>query len=411
MAIMPLCPLPLVQRLLGGIKEWHLCRDSHHRLSGCDLAVADRIGALDPVAWDEVVAGASVFFGRAYLRALDDTAPEGVSHRFALAWKDRRPVAAMVFQLVDITADRLGGQESCRTGRLIRERLRARVLVAGNLLSWGNHALAVAPGFDSTIAWAALGEAMHRIQRGEDLLGEPHIQVIKDMPQGERPAVFRRLGFRAVATDPDMVLDIDPRWRDLDGYLGSLTAKYRKKGRECLAALRTAGITAEPCADPGIYQADFSRLYGEVHDRAGIRLVRARPGYLSALAGALGDGFRCTRLVRDCATVGFVTTVRDRETAVGYIIGFDNALNEDCPVYFRLLYATIEHALDLGCTRLSLGRTALDPKARLGARPVPLVVWARHRNRALSLLLRPLLGHLPQQQAPLRNPFKEPLPA
>ena len=77
--------------------------------------------------------------------------------------------------------------------------------------------------------------------------------------------------------------------------------------------------------------------------------------------------------------LGFVNTVKDGETAVGYYIGFDRAANEQFPIYFRLLQAVVDDAIKFGCKRLSLGRTALEPKARLGACPAPMRVWIRHR--------------------------------
>jgi hypothetical protein len=76
------------------------------------------------------------------------------------------------------------------------------------------------------------------------------------------------------------------------------------------------------------------------------------------------------------------------------------------PLYLRLVHATIGDAIAWGCKRLSLGRTALEPKAALGARPEPMSVWLRHRVPALNWCLRGLLGAVPHAEAPERNPFK-----
>jgi hypothetical protein len=104
--------------------------------------------------------------------------------------------------------------------------------------------------------------------------------------------------------------------------------------------------------------------------------------------------------------LGFVTTLKDGETAVGYYIGFNRASNADLPIYHRLMHATIGDAMDLGCRRLSMGRTALEAKARLGARPVPLQVWIRHRQPVVNFFVRNLLQLVPHDEAPERNPFK-----
>jgi hypothetical protein len=55
---------------------------------------------------------------------------------------------------------------------------------------------------------------------------------------------------------------------------------------------------------------------------------------------------------------------------------------------------------------VSFGRTALEPKARLGARPAPMTVWVRHRVQAMNVLVRGLLRTISHEEAPDRNPFK-----
>ncbi|HEY6169110.1 MAG TPA: hypothetical protein VI454_13795 [Verrucomicrobiae bacterium] len=56
--------------------------------------------------------------------------------------------------------------------------------------------------------------------------------------------------------------------------------------------------------------------------------------------------------------------------------------------------------------RISFGRTALEPKAALCAKPEPMSVWLRHRVPASNWMLRGLLGAVPHDEAPERNPFK-----
>lgn len=396
----------MVSRLAAGLTELRRGHEARHSPSGCDFAIASHITDLDAGSWDAACAGGSVFLQRPYLAALDRESPEGVDHRFILASHRRQPVAAIVCQLLAMHGERLGADRLRGAGRAAAKRLHVRVLVAGNLLTWGMHAMAVAPGADPALAWAALGEALYRVRRSEELGGAPDLQLIKDLPGAERPQHLRRLGYRAAATDPDMVLELDPAWKDWGGYLAALAAKYRKQAKDCLAAVDAAGIVCEECRDPAVVAADLHRLYLAVQARAAVRPVTIGPGYLPAVAAALGDGFRCCILRRGDAIVGFITAIRDGDTAIGYHVGFDPAVNDACPIYFRLLYRSVEQAMALGCRRLSLGRTALEPKARLGARPQPLAVWARHRRQGLNLLLRPLLGLVPHHEAPERNPFK-----
>jgi len=218
---------------------------------------------------------------------------------------------------------------------------------------------------------------------------------------------LRRFSYRPVKTEPNMVLAIDPAWSGYDDYLLALDSKYRRKARDPLKKLSAAGCTIEPLTDLAPHARRLHELYLAVHGNASIRLVTLRENFLPALAAAIGENFRCTVVRRGDELLGFVTTVRDGDTAIGYYIGFDReAAASGLPIYLTLLHATVADAIAWRCRRLSLGRTALEPKAGLGARPEPMSVWVRHRVPALNWVLRGLLGAVPHVEAPERNPFK-----
>ncbi|MBN8248718.1 MAG: hypothetical protein J0L84_14920 [Verrucomicrobia bacterium] len=72
------------------------------------------------------------------------------------------------------------------------------------------------------------------------------------------------------------------------------------------------------------------------------------------------------------------------------------------PLSLRWLHITVADAIAWGCRRLSLGRTALEPKAALGARPEPMSVGLRHRVPAVHWLVRGMLDAVPHAEAPER---------
>jgi predicted N-acyltransferase len=204
-----------------------------------------------------------------------------------------------------------------------------------------------------------------------------------------------------------MVLELPSKWKDHKDYLAGLTSSYRQAAKKVFKEIDAAGISVDRDLDAGASVERLHALYLQVHENAALRPVTLSPGYLPALQAALGPRFRIAALRRGGEILGFVTTLKDGDTAVGYFMGFDRAASESAPLYLRLLHATVEDALAMGCRRLSLGRTALDPKSRLGARPVPMQVWVRHRLPWLNLLVRGIAGSVPHAEAPERNPFKE----
>jgi hypothetical protein len=397
-----------------------------HRPTGFGFALADSIDYLDGVTWDTLAAGQSVFLQRRYLGALEQARPDNLEPRYALIFRGRQPVAAVVMQIVTVSGTRFLKTPAPVEGRSARSVLRRalrpamrraggavreRVLVCGNLLSWGFHAVAFARDEDPVTIWPAVAEAIYRVRRAERLAGQSDFAVVKDLSGAERDGAeaLRRFGYRPVESDPNMMLEIPAAWRTYDDYLASLNAKYKNAARKIAKDLAQAGCVVSPLADVGLEAKRVHELYLGVVDNAAVRPVTLPVDFFPTLAAALGDDFRATVVRRDNRLVGFISVLRDGDTAVAYYIGFERAAGVGNTVYLALLHSVIGEAIALRCRRVSFGRTALEPKAGLGARPERLWLWARHRNPAMNLLVRKLLRAVPHGQAPDRNPFKNAL--
>lgn len=416
----PRHPLHRLKSSIRNLQERHRDR---HRPTGFGFTFADRVDYLDPVRWDSVTNGGSVFLSRDVLRVIEQHGPENIEPRYAIMFRDDKAVAVLAAQIVTVTGKRLKpepGRARPKPSRNLLKRVlspavnvaaatfREKMVVAGNLLSWGFHGVAFAPGEDPAQLWRGVGEALYRIRRAERLAGETNFTMVKDItPSQSGLEALHRWSYRPMKTDPNMVLKIDPSWRSYEDYLSALDSKYRRNARDQMKKLSGAGCTIEPLEDLQSHATRLYQLYLAVHSNAPVRLVTVPESYLPALSQITGKHFRCTVVRRGEELLGFVTTLRDGDVALAYYIGFDRAAAEaGLPIYLRLLHATVADAIGWGCKTLSLGRTALEPKAALGAKPEPMSVWLRHRVPAWNLILRGLLGGIPHTEAPERNPFK-----
>jgi hypothetical protein len=410
-----------LRRLSSSFRDMHERHRERHRPSGFGFVFADRIDYMRPEHWDAVAAEGGVFLRRAVLRVIETNGPNNIEPRYALIFRGQKPVAAVVAQIITVTRAQLHGQKGhakpsrpllrrmlSPAARVVTANLKERMLVAGNLLSWGFHGIAFAADEEPVELWPGVAEALYRIRRAARLSGQTDFVMLKDVTTRQSGLEsLRRFSYRPLETEPNMVLEIDPGWRNYEDYLGALDAKYRRNAKDQLKKLATAECRLERLDDIGRNAGRLHELYLAVHANSSLRLVTLPAGYLPALAAALGVDFRCTILRRGDEILGFVTSLRDRDTAIGYYIGFDRAAAATgLPLYLRLLHSTVGDAIDWGCKRLSLGRTALEPKAALGAKPEPMAVWLRHRWPALNWMLRGLLGAIPHDEAPERSPFK-----
>lgn len=382
------------------------------------IALAERIDFLNPEHWDAVTAHRGFLCSRDYHRMLESVRPSNLDPRYALLYRDLEPVAALSMQWVELDGGRLHEDKPAtglkgltrRLTRSVAERVQARALVAGNLLSYGSHGLSIRPGLSAEReVWHGIGEALYRTRRAEKHSGSTDFVLVKDLSAGELrdSALLRELGYRSVETEPNMVLKLDPRWRQHEDYLTALSAKYRKNIRSrILKPIDEAGLRIEHVNDVAAIARPLQALYLAVHENAAVRPVTLGPDYWPALARAAGDRVRFATVHSEDRLLGFVVSLRDSaDTAIGYHIGFDRQAAQDLPIYLRLLQQTVADGIALGAAKVSLGRTALEPKAALGAKPEPLNIWLRHRQPVLNKLMRSLLGSIHHDEAPERNPF------
>jgi len=384
-------------------------REVRKRLRGpaqLRYAIADSIGMLDPQAWKGLTAQSGFFLSHGYLQSLEKVLPANLEPRYALVYEDDQPVAALYMQLADIKL----AQASKTSFGSLGESLGQRVLTCGNLLTFGQHGIAMAPGVDPELAWHGVAEVLYRVRQAEKLAGSANFVMIKDLhgPQVEDAAFLKNLSYRFVETEPNMVLTLGDDWKSYDDYLASLASKYRANVRNgILKPIEAAQCTVEHFTGMDAMQDEIHALYKAVQVNAGFRPFELLPEYFPALQEAAGERFRCSVLKREGKMLGFLVTIADGETAIAFHIGFDRAAAADLPIYLRLLHAGIADAIGLGCKRVSFGRTALEPKAALGARPETFGVLIRHRQPLMNKVIKHLLLNIDHDDAPDRSPFKK----
>ncbi|WP_445295311.1 GNAT family N-acetyltransferase [Chitinimonas sp. PSY-7] len=274
------------------------------------------------------------------------------------------------------------------------------------------HAAAFAQDVDPVVVWPAIAEALYRVRRAEKIAGQTNIVLVKDLPDAdfEQSKALSKLSYGMVETEPNMVLMLDAAWKSHADYLAGMVSKYRSAvKKQVFEPIEQAGCTVEVLEDIASHAERLQALYLEVQGKAGVRPFTLRAEYWPALA-AFGPERVCFNVIKRNGTLlGFIVTLKDGDMGYAYHIGFDRtAASEGLPIYLRLLHAAIAQSIAFGCKRVSFGRTALEPKARLGCQPETIRVWVRHRQPLLNQFVKPMLKLIQHEEAPENNPFKKP---
>src|SRR5688572_2598430 len=306
--------MPTIKPLNTLVTKARDLRNHHrerHRPSGFAFALADRIDFLDKTHWEKVTSHDSLFLSPRYLRVLEDAGPDNLRQCYALIFKDKEPVAAVAAQCVTVSVARLRKKSS---KNIPLDGLEEKMLVCGNLLSWGMHGISFAPNVDHEPLWPAVAEAIYRLRRVDKLFGDTAFVMVKDIPDAyaSSATALSRFSYRELETEPNMVLEILPQWKTYDDYLGSLTSKYRKQAKQIEKDVTAAGCVVEEVKSDAVarYATELHALYLQTHKNARLRLVTLPVAFLPTLAAQLGDDMKFTVLRKDEALLGLVTTVK-----------------------------------------------------------------------------------------------------
>jgi|APLak6261678615_1056124.scaffolds.fasta_scaffold00454_5 hypothetical protein len=368
------------------------------------FALAERLAHLDPSAWDALTRDASVFVRRPFLTALEAAAPDNLSTRYALMYAGDEAVAALVLQLVRVEGRLALAHSSPLSG--VTQLVDERSLVLGNLAAWGETGLVLKPGADAPLVWDEALKLVDRLRRFEKSEGVVNVSFIKDAATHENEAALRTRGYQRAPSGPDMGLALDPKWASLDDYLACLASKRRRAVKKTLEDVEAAGYVARrlTVTELAQHEARLDALYGQVWANAEVRPLRLSGRFFVELQRRLGDDCVIVGLERDGQLDGFGACLRSGAITVGYYLGFDKAVA--APLYLRLLVSILEQGLTWKSAHVSMGRTAEEPKARLGAAPGASGLWVKHRTPPLNWAVGAILGSLEAPEVATHRVFR-----
>lgn len=238
----------------------------------------------------------------------------------------------------------------------------------------------LAPGVEaSSVAQQVVGAAV----READAAGAA-MTIVQDFV-AEGGAFDQALcshGFSRVITLPSFVLEL--KYASFADYLGAMRSKYR---RRCRCVLRDSShLTAELIDGFGSLAEDMARLWRLVYDRA--RETKREvlgPAFFRA-AAELGPLKALVLWRSDGSIAGFALLMEDGDWLHFLHCGFAEPAARREAAYLRLLLEIVRVGIDGGFRAVHLGCTTAEPKLDVGAVPVSLAAWLRHRHPLLQKL-------------------------
>ena len=379
------------------------------------VTVHPALAAVQQESWDAAVPRGQGGLMHAFLAPCASVLDEGQWRVFTVSEAGAGTIAAVspgVIHRLDLSPwlPPAVGRAVALARRLRGGLLRPRVLELGPPCWPGAPLACNQPALAGTCATLVMHEAWRQVTAGHaDAL------IVRDFGGEQTPTEswLDAAQFVKVAERPTFVASLGGR--DLAGYVAAMRASYRRRAHQYLGADLTGGDALRISVIAGEQMraraGDIARLCALTTARS-TESRRERVG-TDVIAGWAACQRARAVLIDDPARVLLLAAVVLLDPPVLHFIrvGFDETIGRQTGVYPRLLYELVRLAAAEGCEHVDLGLTSADQKLRAGARPLPLRVWARHRNPVVQRLLRAAIPRLTGGPAELdRNVFREPPP-
>ena len=120
----------------------------------------------------------------------------------------------------------------------------------------------------------------------------------------------------------------------------------------------------------------------------------------------MGPKFIVKGYLRDEELVGFSSAFICNDIVDANYVGINYDLNHKHAIYQRMLYDYVALAMENNSAELRFGRTAEEIKSTIGAEPVAMNLYIRHKSRIKDKVLKPIFASIKPSEFELRKPFK-----
>ena len=378
-----------------------------------DIVFASSIDEVEFVDWNKIVEEKNIYLTIPYLNALESSLP-AYDFRYFSFYANDEIIGIGYCQIIKITSNEINAQElSKRMGGMLPKSLinniDFRILICGNAFASGENGFLFNNEIDKQRGLTFLTRATDEVHLREKKAGNKiAVTLIKEFwPESFNDVSFLKdTGCSEVNIDVNMVLRLQEDWTFFDDYLSAMTSKFRTKAKHVLKTSQKLEILDFDVESIAQRLDEIDELYNTIVDRASFSFGRLNATTLLEVKRALSDQFYFRGYYIEHRLIGFSTATAFDDVLDGNFIGLDYDFNKEYSVYQRILYDFVEHAIKIDAKYLKIGRTAEEIKSGIGALPVEMVFYAKHRNKITNAVLKPFVSNLKPSEYNLRKPFK-----
>jgi predicted N-acyltransferase len=257
----------------------------------------------------------------------------------------------------------------------------------------------------SEIIMTEIGKALDAVAANSKPL---HAIFIKDFKfeSLKNTRQFLNFGYSEIKVEPNMIIQLKPEWKNFEDYKNILKSKYRVKANK--ADSKSSSLETRLFCDEDFetYKHELQALYQNTIDKASFNAQVLNLDTYSHLSRALKENFIVKGYFLENRLIGFLTALVNDNKLDAHFIGLDYELNKSHAIYPRILNDYVRIGIEKQVSSINLGRTASEIKTTIGASPLELSCYIKHKNPFLNSLVKPFFRRIRIKGFKQHSPFK-----
>ncbi len=366
-----------------------------------------------PASWDQV-AESNVFLQTPYLKVLEESAPTNMQCFYIGIFEENNLIGVALAQYLNVQKlESFGERDKCiktTVRNFVFKNFASHVLFLGNNMITGQNGYV----FNKEMDFKHISELL--IQCSEAIIQyfknkgiKIHIVSFKDFYQ-HCSDELKKYDFAEMYDfniQPNMIFELNPEWKTESDYVAAFSKKYRDQYKR--SHKKCEGVTVKELNYQEIIvnEERIYDLYHHVAKNAPFNTFFLAKNHFSTFKKQLGEQLRVAGYFIDEKLVGFHTILLNGETLETYFLGYDEHIQKERMLYLNMLYNMTKFGIENGFKKIIFGRTALEIKSSIGAKPVLMSGFIYHTNKFINHFMDKIFIRLePSVEWQQRHPFK-----
>lgn len=366
-----------------------------------------------PKLWDEV-AHKNVFLQIPYLKVLEESAPPNMQCFYVGIFEKETLIGVALAQYLNLNKlESFGERDKCLKSfirNFVFKNFASHALFVGNNMITGQNGYTFNKNIDGITIAEILSNCAEEITRYFKKKGiKIHIVSFKDFYQ-ESATELKKSSFSLLYefnTQPNMIFELKNQWKNNSDYIEALTKKYRdqyKRAHNKFKGIETRKLSLEEIISQ---ESRIYELYFHVAKNAPFNTFFLAKNHFSSFKKQCGPKFILVGYYLQNELVGFHTLLLNGSVLETYFLGYDEQIQKEKMLYLNMLYNMNEFGIENQFKKIIFGRTALEIKSSIGAKPVVMSGFIYHTNKWINKILPKIFPNLePTLVWQQRHPFK-----